>query len=281
MDVYTTLNVISDINMLPKVLNVLVVEYIFSMYTEKELRVKNVIYDKNVSITVRNDNIYIYNSDTKELKIEPYCEELICSTLSQYWYAFNGKLTYVYDDKLLYIFDEHCNNVQTIDSTDLGYCVQIEILDNILYMQCMSVMEIFIVSIELQNKGTIKELKFSHNVRQFHISECYLFVLLINNIILKTTTDGKILKEYAFLKHKSIKYFYIFDDELYIIFERSNNVFVYDFCEKYMRTIFVTNPFRILRNNNIFYIISHTDTHTHSLYHINIYSREKLNFLKK
>ena len=259
---------------LPRVMNCIVVEYMFSTYIEKKIFTKKINHKMDVFTIIKNNNVYVFDRNTIQLKMFPINNYNIINTLDVSSFAFDEKSIYVHDQNNLsmYIFNERCEKIRSIKINTRVFSWFV-ILNNMIYMRIYKNIIVFNMSGECVNN-----MQFTHEVYNIQTANSYLYVLLSNNTILQLLNNGDIVDE-RFFDGQLIISFNVIDDEIYIIYYSMDDVFVYDFSGNVIRKIIINKPYMVNTDKNMLYIHNVDVTPYKHLLHQ--YSREKINVYKK
>ena len=260
---------------LPRVMNCIVIEYMFSIYTEKKIFTKKVIHNYNTREIIKNNNVYVFDVHTTKLKMQPINDYNIISTHDVTSFAFDGKIICVCSslfDTTLYIFNERCEQIRSITIVTeslFGFVI----LNNMIYVRNTGNN----ISVYNMLGERVDDIQFTCGIYGIQTSNSYLYVLSSNKTILKLVNNGSVIDE-CYINMLHISFFNIIDDEIYIICYNMDDVFVYDFSGNIIRKIIIKSPYKINTDKNILYI--HTDDVVPHSYLLHQYSRKKINVYK-
>jgi len=236
------LDLLSKINLLPKILNVIVVEYMFSMYTENELDVHPMYACHPV---VQNNKIYMYKTDYfhETLKIHSCYDDLVdekCDKFDNPIYVFDGRKIIIFNQKCEHIgyvkfnydFNPDITNkfeiwpLPRVDQHDVVVLNNTIFAFSILREKKKIIMFSFLEKVAKEgkifsiNSQFVRDINFDSAVYSLKTNRSFLYVLLKHNKIVKLSDIGEKLDEYVFdFQANQIYDFCVADDEIYIIFD--------------------------------------------------------------
>jgi len=302
---YDTINAV---NILPKVVNMVVTEYVFSSYREEHICNRIITYNNKFYLTVRGDKIYIFDHTAGKLSMQTLDWSFDIMPRDGR-FAFYNKCIYVYDVMFIQIFDEQCEKKDTIRVYS-WVTSNFVILNDIFFMYSLldNCIEMFDIR-KIEYKRFINTItrtgliEFDCTISKVVASPPYLYVLLENSTIFQLSHSGKILKRYMMNNRKKIIDFYVVENEIYIIYLNMSDVFVYDISDSehtkgswaiilfesiyyktyslpntFVRKIYINNPEKIFINDNTICVrangsqIRNYDVHLYCKTKTNLYS---------
>jgi len=274
---------LNKIGILPKVLNVLVIEYVFSMYDDiKNEVVLDVINIYGKDTTVKNNKIYTFDSECCYITITDVCDKVPFNFNRSYAIFVNDldNYIYVYDHDSIHVFDEQCKYIRNIDISHVSYTYEgIVVTSNNICLYSTGRNE-YVYFFDM--KGNIEHTILVESILQVRVFNNTLYFLSCRNTIYTLFSDASIALLSTFpSENYTISNFNITDSEIYVhftMYDFISDIRVYDYDNHLLRTFNQTSKDHhniVFFDSNNTYILSRKDNK------MSIYNRKKINLYGK
>jgi len=221
---YKTLEILSQVALLPRVLNLIVVDYTLIMYEEKTI--EGTIKTNDFINTIINDNTYTYDTITKTLT---RYDNIIYNVLRGWKrFAFDGHFIYILDGTYIHVFNELCKKIREIQlQMENNMSFDFAVINNMVFFGYNFNKKY--ITIYKSNGKCKSRLRYKY-IQWAQIVQTDIFVLIESNTIVKLSENGLEIERYKFKTERYIHSFHIIGDDIHIIYECTHGIYIYDLC---------------------------------------------------
>jgi len=282
-----TLEILLNLNLFPTVINVIVIEYVFSLYKEKKIKEISHISLGGIITTIKNQKLYTFHNLYAQLSISNINDFNEKHKLKFSFYNNCNKIDN--DEKYIYVcirgyihkFD-HSGfritkmKIPVIYLTMIGQ--YIKVFKNIICMYDPLDKDGKIFFFNTQKKN-VKKMKVDGQIMCSKIIDNVLYVLLDNTTysnykFLKISSDCTILESYYLFEteYRKFEKFILTKDELYALGTFEHTIYVYDHYGNYSRSIDSVIVHDVITDDKNVYLFHGSSVNKL----ISVYSREKV-----
>jgi len=283
-------------NVLPKMLNILIIEYMFSVYKEKKITRLIISSFHNSVCTIKNGKLYTYSYEKDKLTIFDKKYRVCCDNcIGHLNFGFDNQLIHIFLKKqTIHVFNEQCKRVRIIN-------LSVEIGPSIIRLGNMIFTYYFGTYRQILNFDADGNYVNSHHfpdiIYKIQIVQPHMYVLFKNNNILKLSMDYKFIDKYVFYHDDfEISDFCVVDYEIYIFYRHDDQkIYVYELEQHrekpisvmslinklfgrsnsyFTRCVIVPNVHKMYSDDNTLYVHSWERI-------VSAFQREQINLYKK